>query len=110
MVRQGAAGNLENNYNSMLNALQSAREQQIMEAQAAQFAGSGGGGGGGGGGDAIDQATKYLKFAQSYGDFTGGDGVDLASLMGAAAKKDPAGLLDIYSRLTPQQRQQFGFS
>ena len=43
MIRQGAVGNLENNYNAMLGALAAQREQQIMSARSA---GSGGGGGG----------------------------------------------------------------
>lgn len=43
LVRQGATGNLENNYQALLGALMSNREQNIMSAQSA---GSGGGGGG----------------------------------------------------------------
>lgn len=43
LIRQGAVGNLESNYSSMLNALNSAREQQMMEAQASASSGGGGG-------------------------------------------------------------------
>lgn len=112
MVRQGAAGNLENNYNAMLNALQSAREQQIMEAESARYGGgSGGGGGGGSSADPLDQMTKYLKSRQLFDEVMGGGGgIDIASLMGASAKKDPVGLLNIWGSLTPEQRQAFGFS
>jgi len=45
LVRQGAMGNLESNYQALLGALQSAREQQLMQAQSAAYSGGGGGGG-----------------------------------------------------------------
>lgn len=110
LVRQGAAGTLENNYNAMLNQLQNARNQEILQAQ--QSVASGGGGGGGGGGsssDPLDQATKYLKTQQLWDEVMGGgQGLDLASLMGAAAKKDPAGLLGAIAGMSPEQRKLFG--
>lgn len=43
LVRQGAMGNLETNYQALLGALLAAREQQIMNAQAAASSGGGGG-------------------------------------------------------------------
>jgi hypothetical protein len=46
LVRQGASGNLENNYNAMLNAMLAQREQSLMEAQQAGMSGGGGGGSG----------------------------------------------------------------
>lgn len=110
LVRQGAGGTLENNYNAMLNQLQNARNQEILQAQ--QSVASGGGGGGGGGGsssDPLDQATKYLKTQQLWDEVMGGGGgIDLASLMGSAAKKDPAGLLGAIVSMTPEQRKLFG--
>jgi hypothetical protein len=42
LIRQGAVGNLESNYSSMLNALNSSREQQTMEAQSAARSSGGG--------------------------------------------------------------------
>ena len=57
LVRQGASGNLETNYNAMLNALLANREQSILQAQQA---GSGGGGGGGGSSKGTDYAN-FLK-------------------------------------------------
>jgi hypothetical protein len=45
LVRQGASGNLENNYNAMLNAMLANREQSLMEAQQAGMSGGRGGGG-----------------------------------------------------------------
>jgi hypothetical protein len=42
LIRQGAVGNLDSNYSSMLNALNSSREQQTMEAQSAARSGGGG--------------------------------------------------------------------
>lgn len=42
LVRQGAMGNLETNYQALLGALQNSREQQIMEAQAPRSSGGGG--------------------------------------------------------------------
>lgn len=90
LVRQGAAGTLENNYNSLLNALQSAREQEIMQAQTSASRGGGGGGGGGGSSsDPIDQLTKYLKGRQLWDEVMGGGGIDIQSLMLNAAKKQP---------------------
>jgi len=44
LVRQGAVGQLENQYTDLINALDNARQQELAQAQ------SGGGGGGGGGG------------------------------------------------------------
>lgn len=62
LVRQGASGNLENNYNAMLNALLAQREQSIAEArQAASSGGGGGGGGGRGGGGSSSGGTDYSK-------------------------------------------------
>jgi hypothetical protein len=56
LVRQGASGNLENNYNAILNALMAQREQGLLQAQQAR---SGGGGGGGGG---TDYSKAYKQF------------------------------------------------
>ena len=61
LVRQGASGNLENNYNAMLNALLANREQSILQAQQAK---SGGGGGGGGGGTDYSKAYKQFNDRQ----------------------------------------------
>jgi hypothetical protein len=47
LVRQGAVGQLENQYTDLINALDNARQQELAQAQSG---GSGGGGGGGGGG------------------------------------------------------------
>lgn len=57
LVRQGASGNLENNYNAMLNALLAQREQSLMQAQQAGMSGGGGGGG-----------TDYTKAYKQYSD------------------------------------------
>jgi hypothetical protein len=46
LVRQGASGNLENNYNAMINALLAQREQSMMQAQMGGMSSGGGGGGG----------------------------------------------------------------
>ena len=56
LVRQGASGNLETNYNAMINALLANREQSILQAQQA---GSSGGGGGDGG---TDYSKAYKQF------------------------------------------------
>ena len=56
LVRQGASGNLETNYNAMLNALLANREQNILQAR--QEGSSGGGGGGGG----TDYSKAYKQF------------------------------------------------
>lgn len=61
LVRQGASGNLENNYNAILNAMLAQREQSLMQAQQAGMSGGGGGGGGGGG-------TDYTKAYKQYTD------------------------------------------
>ena len=61
LVRQGASGNLETNYNAMINALLANREQNIFQARQG---GSSGGGGGGGGTDyskAYKQAVDRQK-------------------------------------------------
>lgn len=47
LVRQGASGNLETNYNAMLNALLAQREQNLLQAQMGAMSSGGGGGGGG---------------------------------------------------------------
>lgn len=44
LVRQGATGTLENNYNAMLNMLLANMEQQKAQAQQSAYSGSGGGG------------------------------------------------------------------
>jgi hypothetical protein len=61
LVRQGASGNLETNYNAMLNALLAQREQSILQARQS---GSGGGGGGGGGGTDYSKAYKQFNDRQ----------------------------------------------
>jgi len=74
LVRQGAMGNLETNYQALLGALQANREGQIMSARS--------GGGGGGGGSSKQRTTRdirnELEDAQwidnyIYGDDSGGD-------------------------------------
>lgn len=60
LVRQGATGNLENNYQALLGALLANREQNIMSAQSA---GSGGGGGGG-------RSTKERTAKEIYDELT----------------------------------------
>lgn len=45
LVRQGASGNLETNYNAMLNALLMNREQNMMQARTGAMSASSGGGG-----------------------------------------------------------------
>ena len=59
LVRQGASGNLETNYNAMINALLANREQNILQARQG---GSSGGGGGGGGGGGTDYSKAYKQF------------------------------------------------
>jgi hypothetical protein len=111
LVRQGAAGTLENNYSAMLSALQNARAQEIMQAQAMPMGGSGGGGGGrsSGGGDVLDQMTKYLKGKQLFDEVMGGGtNLDINSLIGAAAQKDPGSLVNLWASLDPEQRKQLG--
>jgi hypothetical protein len=58
LVRQGASGNLETNYNAMINALLANREQNILEAQ---LGSSGSGGGGGGGSSKGSDYANFLK-------------------------------------------------
>jgi hypothetical protein len=88
LVRQGAGGTLENNYNAMLNDLQNARGQEILQAQ--QSAAQAAAGSGGSATDPLDQVSKYLKTQQLWNEVMGGGGgIDLQSLMGAAAKKQP---------------------
>lgn len=108
LVRQGAAGSLEQNYAQMLTALQNAKEQEILGAQTAS---SGGGGGGGGSySDPLDQMTKYFKTKQLYDEVMGGgtDYTDIQSLMSAGAQKDPNAFLAAILNMTPEQRQSFG--
>jgi hypothetical protein len=45
LVRQGATGNLENQYNGLLNALMTQREQDLLNARTGNFGNSGSGGG-----------------------------------------------------------------
>lgn len=45
LVRQGASGNLETNYNAMLNAMLAQREQNLIQAQMGGMSSGGGGGG-----------------------------------------------------------------
>ena len=59
LVRQGASGNLENNYQQVLNALMAQREQQIAQAQ--QSSASGGGGGGGSSSSGTDYSKAYKQ-------------------------------------------------
>jgi hypothetical protein len=61
LVRQGASGNLENNYNAMLNAMLAQREQSLMEAQQAGMSSGRGRGGGGGGSSKSGDYTNLLK-------------------------------------------------
>lgn len=108
LVRQGAAGSLEQNYAQILTALQNAKEQEILGAQTAS---SGGGGGGGGGySDPLDQMAKYFKTKQLYDEVMGGgtDYTDIQSLMSAGAQKDPNAFLAAILNMTPEQRQSFG--
>ena len=108
LVRQGAAGSLEQNYAQMLTALQNAKEQEILGAQTAS---SGGGGGGGGSySDPLDQMAKYFKTKQLYDEVMGGgtDYTNIQSLMSAGAKKDPNAFLAAILNMSPEQRQSFG--
>lgn len=107
LVRQGAAGTLEQNYAQMLSALQNAKEQEILGAQTAS---SGGGGGGGSAADPLDQMAKYFRTRQLFDEVMGGgtDYTDIQSLMSASAKKDPTGFFTAIMGMTPEQRQAFG--
>ena len=59
LVKAGAVGTLENNFNQMLNALMAQKEQNIMSAQSS----GGSGGGGGGSGDGETDYSKMYKQA-----------------------------------------------
>jgi len=45
MIRQGATGTLENNFNALMNALAAQRDEQVASARSAAYSGGGGGGG-----------------------------------------------------------------
>jgi hypothetical protein len=96
LVRQGASGNLEANYLSLLGALQSGREQSLLSAQ------TGGSGGGGGGGSTKSPSAKdaydELNYTQkgldlllgggdSGGDFAGVSRDKLADIWWAAKQQ-----------------------
>lgn len=75
LVRQGASGNLENNYNAMLNAMLAQREQSLMQAQQAGMS-SGGGGGGGGETDYTKlnkQSIDKIKYEWGLNNYTPSD-------------------------------------
>lgn len=106
LVRQGAAGTLEQNYNAMLNALQNARAQQIASLQSPS---SGGGGGGTSASSGVKSATDYLNYLKLFNDVTGQDNpLDMQTLLSNAAKKDPAGLLQALSSMPADQRKALG--
>lgn len=70
LVRQGASGNLETNYNAMLNALLAQREQGLLQAQMGGMSSGGGGGGGGGG------SSKPKTIADAMKEITAGEDID----------------------------------
>ena len=89
LVRQGATGNLENQYNGLLNALMTQREQDLLNAR---MGGSGGGGGGGGGGrggsDKMTSAELKAMREQDLVDTAWGTG-DANSLLDALFSVNP---------------------
>ena len=102
LVRQGASGNLENNYNAMLNAMLAQREQSLMQAQQA---GMSGGGGGGGETDytklnkqSIDK-TKYEWGLNNYMP----DDVEMLQLMMRSGGSDQAAALAYLQAQNPNQ-------
>lgn len=64
LVKQGATGTLETNYNSLLNALMTQREQSLLDAQTG---GSSGGSGGGGGSSSDKMTAAELKAMREQG-------------------------------------------
>lgn len=66
LVRQGAMGNLETNYQALIGALANAREQQIMQAIASASSGSGGGAGKE---QTIKDLYDELNYTQKIADF-----------------------------------------
>ena len=112
LVRQGAAGTLENNYNSMLNALMAQMEAQKAEAQAAV---SGGGGGGRSSGSSGGE-TDYTKMLKNEASKTVGEWIlneytptadDLAKVMLMRGGNEPEILTYLLSQqMAPQQPQE----
>lgn len=75
LVRQGASGNLETNYNAMLNALLAQREQNLLQAQMGAMSSGGGGGGGGGSSSkpkSLADAVKELDAQSQLEDWVNG--------------------------------------
>lgn len=68
LVKQGATGNLENQYNGLLNALMSQREQDLLNARTGGDISGGGGGGGGGGRSGSDKLSAAEIKAMLEGD------------------------------------------
>lgn len=95
LVKAGAIGTLENNYNSMLNALEAQREQSIMEAMAAASGGGRGGGSGSSSGGGLKDQKLALEIAKLQRDLNGPsswndvlrslDGADLVAMLGGMA-------------------------
>lgn len=111
LVKAGAVGTLENNYNSMLNALQAQREQSIAEALTAASGGGRGGGGSSSGGGLKDQKLaleiaklqKDLAGPQSWNDVLRGmDSGDLFAMIGGMSPEQQASTI---SSLFPQPKQ-----
>ena len=69
LVRQGASGNLETNYNAMINALLAQREQNMLEAQMGGMSSGGGGGGG-------DSKSKPKTLADAMKEINAGEDID----------------------------------
>lgn len=89
LVRQGATGNLENQYNGLLNALMTQREQDLLNVRTGGFGGGGGGGGGGrGGSDKMTSAELKAMREQDLIDSAWESG-DANSLMEALFSVNP---------------------
>lgn len=96
LVRQGAIGNLETNYQALLGALQAAREQQIMSAQAA---GSGGGGGGGGKSRTAKDAYDEVKYTNDLISMLMGEDKSQGAFGGVSTDK----LFDVWYNASTQK-------
>jgi len=113
LVKAGAVGTLETNYNSMLNALEAQREQSIMEAMAAASGGGGGSGGSSSGGGLKDQKLA-LEIAKLQRDLTGPEswndvlrGLDGADLVAMLESMDPEQQQATIESIFPAPRQNY---
>ena len=107
LVRQGASGNLENNYNAMINALLAQREQNLLQAQMGAMS-SGGGGGGGSKPRTIADVNKEFRAGDELEAWINGDVGGLNSFFGpnasASAQSNGATFLALADGDEAQQR------